>query len=166
MSNIGRFNSLGAEEVLATLLSCCGSRAWAQAVAAGRSYGSGEQLLAAASEVWFALAEPDWLEAFACHPRIGEVKSPATTFLTHSTAEQSAAQATIAQVATRLVEGNHAYEARFGFLYLVFASGRTAPELLAVLEQRLGNTRAEELQEAARQQDHITRLRLERWLAQ
>ncbi len=122
-------------------------------------------VLQSASNLWFALPEQDWLEAFDCHPRIGEVRAPATEFLAHSTSEQLTAQQTLAEVQAQLNAGNQAYEARFGFLYIVFASGRTAPELLALLQQRLHNTRAEELQQAAQQQDRITRLRLERWLA-
>ena len=149
---------------MASLLACCGSQAWASRLCSARPSRSQQALLQASSEIWFALPETDWLEAFACHPRIGEVKPGTTGFLTHSTDEQSAAQQTLAQVSEQLLEGNRAYEAKFGFLYIVFASGRTAPELLAVLQQRLQNTRAEELHEAARQQDRITRLRLERWL--
>ena len=82
----------------------------------------------------------------------------------HSTGEQQAAQATLDGVAEALVCGNQLYEQRFGFRYIVFASGRSAPELLAVLEQRLTHTREQELLEAAHQQDRITKLRMERWM--
>ena len=165
VSPISRFNSLGNEAAEATLLTCCGSRAWARAVTAARPYPTAEALLQQASGAWFALPEPDWLDAFAHHPRIGERKHATTGFLTQSATEQSTTQQTLAaDVAAQLLEGNQAYEATFGFIYLVFASGRTAPELLEVLTQRLQNTRPQELQEAARQQDRITRLRLERYL--
>lgn len=160
--SLDRFNALSLEEARTALLSCCGSHAWAGSVANARPYGTVADVLEQSSALWLTLREPDWLEAFACHPRIGEVKAPTDAFLTHSTSEQSATQQTLANVASQLVEGNRAYEARFGFLYIVFASGRSAPELLAVLRQRLTHTRDEELREAARQQDRITRLRLER----
>ncbi len=173
MTAFEQFNRQGEAEAESALLACCGSRAWAAGLVRLRDedlthdgrFSSPEALIRTGSRLWFTLPEPDWLEAFCCHPRIGEVKAPASTFLAHSGAEQSAAQATLADVAAQLLDGNRAYEAKFGFRYIVFASGRTAPELLAVLQQRLGNTRAQELEEAARQQDRITCLRMERWLA-
>ena len=164
MTPLEIFNGQLAAEAHAALLACCGCRLWAEILTQQRPYGSATEAMERASALWFTLAESDWLEAFAQHPRIGEVKAPVSAFLTHSTGEQAAAQETLAGVAAQLFEGNAAYEERFGFRYLVFASGRTAPELLAVLNERLGRTREEELEEAARQQDLITRLRMERWL--
>jgi OHCU decarboxylase len=132
-----------------------------------RPYPSLEALLVDAEAVWFALAEEEWLAAFACHPRIGERKAELAAiggageqFADWSGIEQRAAQGTLEAVAAALVDGNRAYETKFGFLYVVFASGRTAPELLAILEERLGRDRATELNEAARQQWAITHLRL------
>lgn len=170
MTPLEAFNAATAAEAMDALLACCGSRTWASKLVALRGsphlgIPSAVTFLQAATEVWFGLPEQDWLEAFACHPRIGEVRSPATQFLTYSTSEQQVAQQTLIEVQDDLRKGNRAYEARFGFLYIVFASGRTAPELLAVLDQRLENTRSEELEEAAIQQDRITRHRLERWFA-
>jgi len=121
-------------------------------------------LVQAAETVWFSLEEADWLEAFACHPRIGEKKAATTSYLAHSESEQAAAQQTLDEVAKALLAGNRAYEEQFGFRYIVFASGRGAPELLDVLQSRLANSRDEELQEAARQQLRITNLRLRKWL--
>jgi len=121
-----------------------------------------------AEAVWFEMPEKEWLEAFACHPRIGEKTSQGGTtgqFIAWSGAEQGAAQGTLDGVQDRLVEGNRAYEERFGFLYVVFASGRTAPELLEILEARLERDRESELMEAARQQWEITKLRMTRWMA-
>jgi 2-oxo-4-hydroxy-4-carboxy-5-ureidoimidazoline decarboxylase len=160
------FNNAPATEATTQLLTLCGSRRWAQALANQRPYASRESLAEAAGATWFSLAEPDWLEGFACHPRIGERKSPTTAYLASSESEQSAAQQTLEPVAQALLLGNQAYEEKFGFLYIVFASGRTAPELLAVLESRLQNIREEELQEAARQQHRITTLRMTKWLQQ
>ena len=157
------FNAATSEAAVAQLLTTCGSRRWAATVAANRPFDTPEALIADAEAVWFSLDEADWLEAFACHPRIGEKKAPTTGYLAHSESEQSAAQHTLDAVAEALLAGNRAYEAKFGFLYIVFASGRSAPELLAVLESRLANSREEELHEAARQQLRITNLRLGKW---
>jgi OHCU decarboxylase len=158
------WNGLDAAAAEAKLLACCGSRRWAAELAARRPFASAEALMQAADEVWFGLKEADWLEAFACHPRIGERRAATTEYLASSESEQAAAQRTLDAVAERLLAGNREYEARFGFLYIVFASGRTAAELLAVMDERLAHTRDEELQEAARQQQRITELRMKRWL--
>ncbi len=161
------WNQLPAEEATEKLLSCCGSDCWAKLLAAHRPYRSLDALLLDCEEFWFALPEEEWLAAFACHPRIGERKAETAAiggagaqFADWSGTEQRSAQATLEAVSTALVEGNRAYEQKFGFLYIVFASGRTAPELLAILEERLGHDRATELNEAARQQWAITNLRL------
>ncbi len=161
------WNHLASGPAATALLSCCGSPRWAQVLAERRPYPSLDALFADAEEIWFALPESEWLAAFACHPRIGERKAEAASlgaaaqqFGAWSGTEQRSAQATLEAVSSALFEGNRAYEQRFGFLYIVFASGRTAPELLAILEERLGHDRAAELNEAARQQWAITKLRL------
>jgi OHCU decarboxylase len=164
MSTLDDFNHAPTPEAEAQLLACCGSPRWAQTLAEQRPFATPEALIAAAGKLWFSLHADDWLAAFACHPRIGEKKAATTLYLASSESEQAAAQDTLTPVAEALLLGNRAYEAKFGFRYIVFASGRTAPELLAVLEARLANSREEELQEAARQQQRITNLRMRKWL--
>ena len=158
------WNRMDAAEAEAKLLACCGSRPWAAELVEQRPFASADALMQAADDVWFGLDEADWLEAFACHPRIGERKASTTEYLASSESEQAAAQRTLDEVADALLTGNREYEARFGFLYIVFASGLSAPELLEVLRERLTHTREEELAEAARQQQRITNLRMTRWL--
>jgi OHCU decarboxylase len=114
------------------------------------------------------MQEADWLEAFACHPRIGERK------VTHVSAqsaawsrqEQSAAASATERVLSELAEGNALYEERFGFTYIVCATGKSADEMLAILQRRLTNDRAAELREAAEQQRQILQIRLGKWLMQ
>jgi OHCU decarboxylase len=161
------WNGADGDEAQDALLGCCGSHGWARVLAERRPYPSLEALLVDAEALWFALPEQEWLAAFACHPRIGERKAEnaaiggaGAQFADWSSTEQRSAQATLEAVSTALVEGNRAYERKFGFLYIVFASGRTAPELLAILEERLGRDRATELNEAARHQWAIAHLRL------
>ena len=157
----------------AMLLGCCGSRRWARTLTERRPFGDEATLVHAANNLWFLLDEADWLEAFACHPRIGEsgngehrAAGPGShAFHAASALEQAAAKATLDSVAERLDEGNRLYEQQNGFGYIVFAEGRTAPELLAILEARLQHDRCTELHEASRQQHCITRLRMQRWLA-
>ena len=161
---LNNFNTEPTPEAEHSLLNCCASQTWARTLAANRPYPTKEALLEASTKLWFTLPEQDWLEAFAHHPRIGETPSSNTPFLAHSTSEQATTQQTIADLADELAPLNLAYEQKFGFPYLVFASGRTAPDLLALLKSRMLNTRTAELSEAARQQNLITTLRLERWL--
>ncbi len=166
MNGVAAWNSAQTQPAEDVLLACCGSKAWARTLSVRRPYASLAALLVDAEAVWFELPEEEWLAAFACHPRIGELKAgegATAQFVDWSGREQSSAQATLEAVAAALVAGNRAYEARFGFRYVVFASGRTAPELLAILEERLGHDRETELQEAARQQWKITRLRMTRY---
>jgi OHCU decarboxylase len=165
MSALDDFNHAPIAEAEAQLLACCGSARWASTLAARRPFATLDDMIAAGEATWFSLDEADWLAAFACHPRIGEKKAATTRYLASSESEQAAAQESIAAVAEALLLGNRAYEERFGFLYIVFASGRSAAELLQVLEARLKNSREEELQEAARQQQRITNLRLRKWLS-
>jgi OHCU decarboxylase len=162
------WNVAPADEAGTALLSCCGSPEWVRMLLERRPYASLTSLIVDAEAVWFALPESEWLAAFACHPRIGERKAETEStvqFAAWSGREQSSAQATLAAVDKALAEGNKAYEEKFGFLYIVFASGRTAPELLAILEERLGHDRPAELTEAARQQWEITKLRMTRYFA-
>ena len=164
MAALERWNGMPAVEAEARLLACCGSRRWAAEVNRRRPFADGKILIEVAGAVWFGLRPEDWLEAFRCHPRIGERLAAETASLASSEREQAEAQRTLAEVAERLRAGNRLYEERFGFRYIVFASGRSAPELLAVLEERLTHTRAEELQEAAQQQHRITLRRMQEWL--
>jgi len=165
---LDRLNALPAAEAEAELLACCGSRRWARETAARRPFADAGALLAAADELWWSLAPDDWHEAFRAHPRIGERKAaPAQTARAAgwSAQEQSAAASAAAEVAEALAEGNRAYEARFGHIYIVCATGKTAEEMLATLRARLANDPATELRAAAAEQAKITRLRLEKLLA-
>jgi OHCU decarboxylase len=165
---LGRLNALPSAAAEAELLACCGSRRWARELAARRPFAAPSALLAAADEVWGSLAAEDWHEAFRAHPRIGERKAAPTQgarAAAWSAGEQSGASASSAAVAEALAEGNRAYEARFGHIYIVCATGKTGDEMLAILRARLANDAATELRAAAAEQAKITRLRLEKLLA-
>lgn len=164
---LARWNSLDAASAAREILPCCGSRAWAAALAAKRPIAGEAALIAASNEVWRSLPEHAWLEAFASHPRIGEQKPQAhatAEYLRWSAQEQSAATNPSAEQA--LAEANRRYEQKFGRIFIVCASGKTSGEVLANLESRIHNDPATELREAAEQQRQITELRLYRWLEQ
>jgi OHCU decarboxylase len=160
-------NALPAADAEAELLACCGSRRWARELAARRPFAGAAALLAAADAAWWSLGPEDWHEAFRAHPRIGERKAaPAqgARAAGWSAREQSSATSAGDDVAAALAEGNRAYEQRFGHLYIVCATGKTADEMLAILRARLANDPATELRAAAAEQAEITRLRLEKLL--
>ena len=141
------------------LLSCCGSSRWADEMIKRPPVATMEELLAASDEVWRSLGPADWLEAFAAHPRIGE-----RTADRQASREQSQVAAADAGVHARLAQGNREYEARFGYIFIISAQGKSAEEMLGALERRLRNPAAEELNIAAAEQAKITRFRLGRLL--
>jgi OHCU decarboxylase len=168
MSGLARLNALPADEAQRELLTCCGSRAWARRVADARPYPGPDALFATADRVWWELDESDWREAFRSHPRIGEKKAEAGQTgreQAWSAGEQAGMGSAADAIRDALAEGNRAYEARFGFIYIVCASGKSADEMLALLQSRLGNDPADEIRAAAEEQRKITRIRLEKLLA-
>lgn len=150
------------------MLACSGAKRWATEMVRSRPFRSIEDLSQTADLLWSAMQEADWLEAFACHPRIGERKAEHAT--TQSAAwsgqEQASVSSALERVLAELAEGNSLYEKRFGFTYIVCATGKSAEEMLAILKRRLANDKAVELGEAAEQQRQILQIRLRKWLAQ
>jgi 2-oxo-4-hydroxy-4-carboxy-5-ureidoimidazoline decarboxylase len=166
MSALGEWNQLPEIAALTPVLACCGSHAFASELSRNRPYPHLEFLLTKADEIWWSLAEADWLQAFACHPRIGESAANAShQFSAWSIEEQSRARTAGESVLDSIATKNREYEAQHGFIYIVCASGRSAHELLAILDRRLHNTTEVELREAAEQQRQITHLRIRKWLA-
>jgi allantoicase len=155
---VGWLDALPPEEALAELLACCGSPAWAQRMVDARPFGNLAAARSAAAREADALAETDWLEAFAAHPRIGEQKSDARWSAQEQAGTREAARAT----RDALAEANRAYETKYGFRYIVFATGKTAEEMLAIANGRLDGNRARELRQAAEEQRKITDNRLEK----
>jgi 2-oxo-4-hydroxy-4-carboxy-5-ureidoimidazoline decarboxylase len=147
----------------AMLRVCCGSPRWIGRMLAGRPFGSRERALRLARDEWFALEPADWQEAFAHHPRIGDVEAlrerfPASGSISEK--EQAGVAAAAAGTLDALLEGNRAYEARFGYIFIVCASGRTAAEMLDILRARLANDPADEIRIAAEEQARICERRL------
>lgn len=150
-------NALPRTEAAAALRRCCGSRRWVERMLDGVPYTSDTQVREAAEREWWALDRTDWLEAFAAHPRIGERATD-----DWSRREQRGVDDAASGVSRAIAQGNRDYEARFGHVYLVSATGRSAEDLLADLQHRLANDAQQELRIAAGEQAKITALRLER----
>jgi OHCU decarboxylase len=133
-----------------------------------RPFNTADELMANADRVWWSLSEEDWLEAFRAHPKIGEEKAAAAQSeqaRNWSAQEQLGVEGAAAETKTALAEGNLEYEKRFGYIYIVCATGKTSEEMLASLKRRLQNNPETELRMAAEEQRKITRLRLEKLLA-
>lgn len=164
-----RWNNLLSNDAAREVLDCCGSSAWTQQLAERRPFRDESSLIAASDEIWNSLQSADWEEAFSKHPRIGERKGP-TAASTQSAAWSSEEQQSTAEAAeeiqSALVEANRQYEARFGRIFIVCATGKSASEMLELLRGRMHNDEATELRLSAEEQRKITNLRLKKWLAQ
>jgi 2-oxo-4-hydroxy-4-carboxy-5-ureidoimidazoline decarboxylase len=158
-------NALNGAEAERALFRCCGSTHWVRAMLAERPFPSSAALFRAAERHLGALGPADHLEAFSHHPQIGEdlaaLKQRFAHTLSLSSAEQSGVAAADEQTLLALRDGNRAYRERFGFIFIVCATGKSAQELLAALRERIGNDPGVELAIAAGEQAKIARLRLE-----
>jgi OHCU decarboxylase len=181
---LDRLNGLPAAEAEAQFLSCCGSSEWARRMTAARPFRDASSLAETADRTWRQLSPEDWREAFAAHPAIGgsekgtdlfsatsaKTKKNAKTNLSpfsrspFSRQEQSGTRGADSNTLAELADLNRRYAERFGHVFLVCATGRTAAEMLAIGRERFGNDPETELAIAAEEQRKITRLRLEKLL--
>jgi 2-oxo-4-hydroxy-4-carboxy-5-ureidoimidazoline decarboxylase len=164
-SGISAFDALPPHEAAMLLETCCGSTAWVEGMTLRRPFGTLHVLLEMADRVWWSLTPDDWREAFDHHPRIGEQTAAAAQQIRArdwSADEQRGVSAADEDVRQALAHGNREYERRFGHIYLVCATAKSAEEMLALLKQRMTNDPATELRVAAGEQAKITRLRLEK----
>ena len=160
---IAELDSVPRDAAIEFLSSCCGSTRWSEAMVARRPFVTCDALLQAADEEWKRLSPNDWLEAFAHHPRIGERRAAAhvdARARRWSESEQSSAASSDDGAKQRLAAAQHEYEARFGHIFLISASGKGSQEILSTLRTRMSNDPKTELGVAAEEQRQITRLRL------
>jgi 2-oxo-4-hydroxy-4-carboxy-5-ureidoimidazoline decarboxylase len=164
---LDEWNRAEAPVARSAMLACCGSTRWADTMVAKRPLTTIATLSETADGDWFTMEENDWLEAFACHPRIGERKADETgQSASWSRQEQASAASAPEQILEQLADGNAEYAKKFGFTYIVCATGKSAEEMLAILMRRLNSDRQTELREAAEQQRQIMQIRLGKWLTQ
>jgi len=165
MSAIDYLNGLSDADRRVALTECCAAGRWVDGLLARLPIASEADLLNSAAEVWWSLAREDWLEAFAAHPQIGDVSSLREKYAgtrSWAAAEQSDAAGADAATLQALAEGNAAYERRFGYIFIVCATGKSAAEMLDLLNERIGNSSADELPIAAAEQLRITHIRLQK----
>ena len=163
--DLEQLNSMPHDEAVKALLECCGSKRWAEQVATARPYTSLENLIANANDIWWSLQHDDWLEAFRSHPKIGEKKAAASVSdKSHQWSGQE--QAGVATASRETVDAlaalNWAYEQKFGFIFIICATGKKSEEMLESLKKRLENDAETELPIAAAEQSKITELRLKK----
>lgn len=165
---LSSFHTLPIVEVEKLLYSCCGSHHWVSGVMAHFPFTSEKTLIHQAEKCWYEdCGREDWLEAFTQHPKIGDVESLTKKFAaTQHLAgrEQAGVNEASREIIEALAAANEAYESHFGFIFIVFATGKSASEMLRLLQDRLKNSREEEIQIAMGEQHKITVLRLKKLL--
>ena len=159
------FNSWSASEARVQFGRCCSSQSWSEAMAALAPFESHHEILKQGRQLWSDLDESDWLEAFEGHPKIGDINSLRAKFggdHDWSANEQGKLNQAHEKTLHDLARCNQLYLKKNGFIFIVFATGKTAEEMLEILIKRLENSRSIELKNAADQQWLITDLRLRR----
>ena len=152
-------------ELKENLTKCCGSGRWVNNFAECFPFNIKEQMFAKAEDIWLGLDEKDWLEAFTHHPKIGDLASLEKKFGStkdFTTNEQSSVNQASMKTLKELAEYNKKYEDKFGFIFIVCATGKSADEMLALVKERINNNYTEEIRIAMGEQNKITKLRLEK----
>ncbi|MFT6287339.1 MAG: 2-oxo-4-hydroxy-4-carboxy-5-ureidoimidazoline decarboxylase [Alcanivorax sp.] len=165
--SLASLNNADATEASQQLRQCCTSEAWIKRLERGRPFATTEALYVAADAAWQGLTEADYLQSFDGHPKIGDLGSLKEKYAktkTLAAGEQASVDSASDQIINALAEGNAAYEEKFGFIFIICASGKSAAKMLALLQARLPNSREHELLNAAQEQRKIFHLRLEKLL--
>lgn len=163
--SLSQFNALDSEQAKQQLLGCCTAQNWASQLQQARPFKNVKELLKTAQDIWQTMNENELLEAFDGHPKIGDVNSLKEKYrqtMGSASHEQSGANNADEQILIELKELNEEYEKRFGFIFIVFATGKSAQQMLDILKFRISNTRQQELENAAAAQASILNLRLEK----
>ena len=168
MNRISRVNSWSDEAAKAAFYQCCASTVWAQGLVEKRPFHSEEELLNTAEALWAKCALPDFLEAFSHHPRIGgniqSLREKYKSTAAWASQEQKGVQGASEEVLEALSSGNTEYEKKFGFVFLICATGRSASEMLDALQKRIVNSKTQEIENAKNEQAKITQIRLKKML--
>jgi len=162
-----QLNRAAKEKAKSDFLNCCGSQNWARMMTEARPFADVAALLNRAEQIWQTLDTKDWLEAFAAHPKIGARKAvlrQSAQSAEWSNAEQSDTQTAADSLRTELETANRLYEQKFGFIFIVCATGKSAEEMLDLCRRRVRNDADSEIRIAADEQRKITEIRLKKLL--
>jgi 2-oxo-4-hydroxy-4-carboxy-5-ureidoimidazoline decarboxylase len=163
--SLEELNTLPRKQAEARFRDCCAADPWVQGMLDNRPFASRDAMIAQSRRVWPSLTENDWLQAFEAHPKIGNVDSLRRKYTSTkglASGEQAGVRHAPEAVLQCLKTGNDAYQEKFGFIFIVYATGKSAEEMLELLASRLPNTREQEIDNAAREQAQITEIRLEK----
>ncbi|MDB5191737.1 MAG: uraD [Segetibacter sp.] len=161
-------NNLSEPALKEELAKCCGSKNWVNKIAASFPFTNVDELFAKAEQAWYECSEQDWLEAFTHHPKIGDANSLKEKFASTShlaSTEQAGVNSASDTIISELAEYNKKYEEKFGYIFIVCATGKSAGDMLHLLKQRYKNDPATEIKIAMKEQNYITKIRLKKLLA-
>jgi 2-oxo-4-hydroxy-4-carboxy-5-ureidoimidazoline decarboxylase len=162
-----QLNEAASDAAEARFLDCCGSRRWASEMTAARPFAEATALLKQAEQIWLSLDARDWLEAFAAHPKIGSRRAAPKQQIQSaewSRGEQASVESAESSVLDALAAANRLYEEKFGYIFIVCATGKSAAEMLDLCRRRLANNPDAEIRIAADEQQKITEIRLRKLL--
>lgn len=164
---IEELNCLSIEKRKEIFSKCCGAERWINVISKKDNFQNSEELLNEAERTWYELDENDWLEAFRHHPKIGDINSlkekyASTRHLAFD--EQSGVQDASDETIRELARMNDEYEKKFGYIFIVCATGKSAEEMLSIIKERIGNEPEKEIKTAMEEQNKITKLRIEKLL--
>jgi 2-oxo-4-hydroxy-4-carboxy-5-ureidoimidazoline decarboxylase len=165
--SIEALNAATPEASVQMFRQCCTSERWIKAMVEGRPYNSADELRSAADDNWRELAQQDYLQAFDGHPKIGDVGSLKAKYADTkelAAGEQSSVDEATDEIIQALADGNSVYQEKFGFIFIVCATGKSAAEMLALLQDRMPNDAQQELANACEEQRKIFHIRLEKLL--
>ncbi len=165
---IEKLNSLKPQEAADELFKCCGSTAWSKKLSEQRPFKNAHDLCETSDGIWENATNEDGLEAFTHHPKIGDIKSLEKKFASTKEwagGEQSGVNVANQTILQALAKGNDDYENKFGFIFIVCATGKSAEEMLVLLNERIGNDKAVEIKIAMEEQNKITKIRLKKLIS-
>ncbi len=165
---IDQLNRLSEADANSAFEQCCGAAQWVERMVYARPFETLSEVIETSDTIWEECDVDDYEEAFTHHPKIGDVESLAKKYAntkTWAVGEQKGLEGADRAVIEKLAQGNTAYEEKFGYIFIVCATGKSAAEMLAMLEARMKNDPKDEILIAAGEQNKITRLRLKKLLA-
>jgi hydroxyisourate hydrolase len=167
MAGIAQLNELPADKLREQLIICCTAEKWADQMVAKRPFAAAS-VHTVSGDIWATLEESDYLQAFGSHPKIGEkhLKEKFGSQAKWAAGEQAGAANASEETIKQLAIHNESYFNKFGFVFLICATGKTAEEMLASLLERESNERPAEVLIAAGEQNKITTIRLNKLLAE
>ena len=165
--SIEKINMLNYEEVYKAFSDCCGSENWVNKMISSRPFKSKNETIEISDHIWNSISKNDWLEAFEHHPKIGDINSLKEKYSSArklAESEQAGVKDSSIDTLSELAEYNADYLKKFGYIFIVCATGKSADDMLLIIKERINNDPETEIKIAMKEQSKITKLRLEKIL--